>query len=184
MHDILINITEDENIIQIIHLLIDHFLELPKSSATRSKVASALKVTNPASEDLTVTLRLLDNLFRQYCLSEIDENELKSHFSNLSSSMQTALIAAINLRKDEIGQFLINEVNAQDNLLMESFDWDVKWIMGNSSLASTREQIATVALNCRDKNQQLKMVRFEMNRERLAELIGVLEGCEGNDVDM
>lgn len=97
--------------------------------------------------------------------------------------MQTALVHSVELRKPEICQFLVNEINSKDNLLMESFDWDVKWIMGNSSLASTREQIATVMLNCRDKDQKLKTVRFEMNRERLADMIEVLEKCDGMDVD-
>ncbi|EAT33795.1 AAEL013935-PA [Aedes aegypti] len=183
MHDLLINVAKEDDVVQIVHLLIDHLLELPKSALTRSKLASALKIVNASSEDLTVTLRLLDNLIRQYCLGEINESELKSHFSNLSSSMQTALVHSVELRKPEICQFLVNKINSKDNLLMESFDWDVKWIMGNSSLASTREQIATVMLNCRDKDQKLKTVRFEMNRERLADMIEVLEKCDGMDVD-
>lgn len=161
---------------QIVHLAIDHLLEVPKTDITRSKLASALNIPN-AAEDLTVTLRLLENLFRQYCLNEINGPELKSHFSNLSQSMQNALVAAVELRKAEISQFLINEVNSKDSLLMESFDWDVKWIMGNSSLSSVREQIATMALNCRGKEQKLKTLRFEMNRESLEDVIKVLEEC-------
>uniref|UniRef100_A0A023EII4 COMM domain-containing protein n=1 Tax=Aedes albopictus TaxID=7160 RepID=A0A023EII4_AEDAL len=183
MHDLLINVAKEDDIVQIIHLIIDHLLELPKSASTRAKLASALNLASASSEDLTVTLRLLENLLRQYCLGEINESELKAHFSNLSPPMQGALVEAVQLRKPEICQFLVNEINAKDHLLMESFDWDVKWIMGNSSLASAREQIATVVLNCRGKDQKLKAMRFEMSRERLAEVIGVLERCEGSGVD-
>ncbi|XP_058815828.1 uncharacterized protein LOC131679191 isoform X2 [Topomyia yanbarensis] len=159
---------------RILHLFIDHLLEAPENDSTKQKLSALLNISS-VGDELTFTLKQVDTLLRQYCLNEINETELKSHFTQLSPATQRTLVDVIEQRKPEIAQFLINEINAKDNVLMESFDWDVKWIMGNSSLASIRQQIVTVAINCRGKDLKLKTVRFEMNRERLEEFIRLLE---------
>ncbi|XP_053696751.1 COMM domain-containing protein 8-like isoform X2 [Sabethes cyaneus] len=183
MHNLLINISSEQDFKQIAHLLIDYLLEVPRTDVTRRKVCSLLNL--PAGgDDFSFTIKLIESVFRQYCLNEINEAELKSHFQALNQDMQQTLLRTVEQRKSEIAQFLINEINAKDNLLMESFDWDVKWIMGNSSLASVREQIATVALNCRGKDHRLKTVRFEMNRDKLNHFIEQLEKCDLESLDM
>ncbi|XP_039449161.1 uncharacterized protein LOC120428244 [Culex pipiens pallens] len=179
MHDLLINVTSEHNFGLTVHLLIDYLLEVPKAPSTKQKLSTLLNVPS-AGDDLTVTLKLVENLFRQYCLNELTEAELRAHFSNLTAATQATLVDVLEQRKPEVAQFLINEVNAKAHPLMESFDWDVKWIMGNSSLASVREQIATVALNCRGKDQRLQQVRFEMDRARLGEMIRLLEEVGGS----
>ncbi|XP_055600873.1 uncharacterized protein LOC129749805 [Uranotaenia lowii] len=178
MHDLLINVSSDQNICVLINLLIDYLLEVPKQETTKTKLASLLTVSGTGNDDIGFTLKLVENLFRQYCLNEISQAELRSHFGNLSPQMQTQLLEGLDRRRPEIDLHLINEVNARDGLLMESFDWDVKWIMGSSSLASVREQIATMALNCRTgKDMRLRTVRFEMTRAKIDDMIRVLEGC-------
>ncbi|XP_055549484.1 COMM domain-containing protein 8-like [Wyeomyia smithii] len=179
MHNLL-SITNEQDIKQIFHLLIDYLLEVPKTNGTKLKLQLLLNLSS-AAVDFSVTIKLIESIIRQYCLEEINETELKAHFQGLSAGMQQTLLRTVDQRKSEIAQFLINEINARNNLLMESFDWDVKWIMGNSSVASMREQIATVVLNCRGKDQHLKTVRFEMKREKLNELIKVLEECNLED---
>ncbi|XP_058451684.1 uncharacterized protein LOC131430605 [Malaya genurostris] len=180
MHDLLVNVGGDANFDKIFHLLVDHLLEPPENNVIKRKLAELLNFPN-VGDELTFTLKQVDILLRQYCLNEINESELRSHFAQLSQPTQRTLVDVVEARKPEITQFLISEINAKDNQLMESFDWDVKWIMGNSSLASTRQQIATVALNCRGKDRKLRTVRFELNRTKLEELIRLLEQSMASD---
>ncbi|KAL9692439.1 hypothetical protein quinque_015797 [Culex quinquefasciatus] len=78
--------------------------------------------------------------------------ELRAHFSNLTAATQATLVDVLEQRKPEVARFLISEVNAKAHPL-----------------------IATVALNCRGKDQRLQQVRFEMDRARLGEMIRLLE---------
>ncbi|XP_055641872.1 uncharacterized protein LOC129778787 [Toxorhynchites rutilus septentrionalis] len=182
MHDLLINVTDEQRLSQVAHSLVDFSLEAPKTIATKKKLSKLLNISETGDE-LVFGLRSTEILVRQFCLNQITEIEFKSHFPSLSQSLQAALVEVITLRKPEVAQHLKNEINAIDNLLMESFDWDVKWIMGNSSLASRQEQITTLALNCRDKDMRLKTVRCEMDREKLGELIRILEQYSSGEGD-
>lgn len=72
----------------------------------------------------------------------------------------------------------MEEFNSRNDKLMVSFDWDLKWIMGSSSLATLRTQLATLILNCRKKDGTIDTVFFEMNQKKLKDLIRILEECE------
>lgn len=84
----------------------------------------------------------------------------------------------ITIRRSEVEEFLIDEFNSRNDKLMVSFDWDLKWIMGSSSLPTLRTQLATLILNCRKNDGTIDTVFFEMNRRKLNELIRMLEECE------
>ena len=86
----------------------------------------------------------------------------------------------IQTRRPEVEAFLVQEHNSRNNNLLISFDWDVKWIMGSSSLAMWRTQVATLIMNCRNGasgNSQRKEIFFEMTKKKLEEFINVLEDC-------
>lgn len=111
-------------------------------------------------------------------LKQVTETELILHFTHLNHDLQQSVIDVIKVRQPEVEEFLVCEYNSRHNSLLSSFDWDLKWIMGSSTISNLRMQIATLSLNCRMKEGQTKTIFFEMNRKKLNELIRVLEECE------
>lgn len=111
-------------------------------------------------------------------LKQVTETELIFHFTHLNHDLQQSVIDVIKVRAPEVEEFLVGEYNSRHNSLLTSFDWDLKWIMGSSTMSNLRTQIATLSLNCKAKEGQTKTVFFEMNRKKLNELIRVLEECE------
>ncbi|KFB37302.1 AGAP009671-PA-like protein [Anopheles sinensis] len=176
MHDIIVKTTTDEDFTEAIFLLIDYMVELPRTQRTRDRLATLLG--HPSnSDELKNTLKLFENVIRKYCVGELDEGQLRAHFSQLPANRQQRAVEIVNLRKPEIAQRLIDEVNRREGgvPLVESFDWDVSWVMGSSSLASLRKQLCTVVFACRDVDSKPKTVSFEMEREQVDEVIRHLE---------
>lgn len=83
------------------------------------------------------------------------------------------------VRRMEIEEFLINEHNSRKNPLLESFDWDIRWILGSSNMASLRTQISTLILNCKTaKSTDLETIYMEMTRNNVNQLIEILQQCD------
>ncbi len=130
------------------------------------------------------TVNYLVNLSKQYVTKQINQNELKLHLSNLNEELHENVFELLNLRSQEIAKYLISEFNSKDDqLLMESFDWELNWVLGSSSLATLREQLVTLSLNCRN-NVDLKTISFEMDQEKLGKLIEELENAVKSDNDI
>uniref|UniRef100_U5EUG8 COMM domain-containing protein n=1 Tax=Corethrella appendiculata TaxID=1370023 RepID=U5EUG8_9DIPT len=163
MHDFVLHINNKSEILKILNLTINRILNRRQSKS------------DGQSEDIEFTVKYMENLCRQYCLQEINENDFKLHFSHLSSELQNCLVDTINSRRNEIEHYLISEINSRENPVLESFDWDVKWIFGNSQISSLKQQIATIVLNCYNSKQQEKQIIFELNEEKLDKLINVVE---------
>ncbi|XP_053665960.1 uncharacterized protein LOC128715103 [Anopheles marshallii] len=176
MHDIIIKTETEQDFTEVVFLLIDYIVELPRSQRSRERLGTLLGQPS-TSEELKHTLKLFETLVRKYCLGELDEVRLRSHLSQLSPSRQDRVIEIVNLRRPEIAQRLIDEVNRREGgvPLVESFDWNVSWIMGSSSLASHRKQLCTVALACRDGDSKTQTISFEICKDQVEQLIGELE---------
>lgn len=114
-------------------------------------------------------------------MNEITETELLSNFSHLSSDLQNSVLSVIETRNSEVKDFLVKELNSRNNKLMESFDWDLRWIMGNSCLSAYRKQMANIVLNCRTSNEKSEIVHFEAEESDLDKLIEILENVEVNN---
>lgn len=95
----------------------------------------------------------------------------------MNQDLQQSVIDVITIRRSEVEEFLVDEFNSRNDKLMVSFDWDLKWVMGSSSLATLRTQLATLIMNCRQKDGTIETVFFEMNRKKLHDLIRMLEEC-------
>ncbi|XP_053676441.1 uncharacterized protein LOC128726646 [Anopheles nili] len=176
MHEIQIQTASDEDFTEVIFLLIDYIVEVPRSQRSRDRLATLLSLS-PAGEELKHTLKVFENLVRKYCVGEFDEHRLRSQLKLLPANRQDRVVEIVNLRKPEIAQRLIDEVNRLEGgvPLVESFDWNVSWVMGSSSLASVRKQLCTVLLACRDVDSKAKVISFEMNRNQVEQVISQLE---------
>uniref|UniRef100_A0A8W7PYR9 COMM domain-containing protein n=1 Tax=Anopheles coluzzii TaxID=1518534 RepID=A0A8W7PYR9_ANOCL len=181
MHDIIIQTVSEQDFTEAIFLLIDCIVEVPRQSQQcRDRLAQLLGHAT-SSDELKHTLKLFEALVRKYCIGEVDEVRLRSHLAQLSPNRQDRVVEIVNLRRPEIARRLIDEVNRREGgvPLVESFDWNVSWIMGSSSLASHRKQLCTVALACRDGAAKPHTISFEMGREQVEQVIRELEAVVG-----
>lgn len=126
---------------------------------------------NISTEELNYT----SNIFKQYCSNQLTKTEMLDYFL-LPAELKDCVINIIEARKLQICKKLMNIQNSKHNLIMESFDWDIKYILGNSTLASHREQIATLILNCK-KNNENETLSMEMDRDMIDVMIKELENC-------
>lgn len=110
-----------------------------------------------------------------HCLEVITESELLAKYSHINSDLQRIVLQVFNARKPEIMTFLLQEHNLKQGCLMESFDWNVNLIFGDSSLPTNRRTVGTVAMNCVEGDFNKKVIHFEVEKQRLDELIKVLE---------
>lgn len=109
----------------------------------------------------------------QYCSNQLTKTELLEYFP-VDDDFKDCIYKAIEVRNPQICRYLVNLHNSTQIPLMKSFDWDLKLILGNSSLASFREQRATLMLNCL-KGSQDEYLSVELNREMVDKLIHELE---------
>lgn len=76
----------------------------------------------------------------------------------------------------QICTHLMNKHNSKKLPLVKSFDWDLKFIIGSSSLSSHREQKATLMFDCIHDNQS-EFLSTEINRKKIDEFIRELKTC-------
>uniref|UniRef100_A0A182PDB8 COMM domain-containing protein n=1 Tax=Anopheles epiroticus TaxID=199890 RepID=A0A182PDB8_9DIPT len=172
MHEIIIQTVDEKDFTEVIFLLIDYIVEVPRSQQCRDRLAQLLGLS-ASSDELKRTLKQFETLVLKYCVGELDEAGLRSHLVTLPSSRQDQVLEIVNLRRLQVARRLIDEVNRREGgvPLVESFDWNLSWVMGSSSLASLRKQLCTMVFACRDANS----ISFEMNRKQVEELISELE---------
>lgn len=110
----------------------------------------------------------------------ISEVELLSHFAHFNADFQQSVLDVFTVRRTEIQEFLINDHNSREHPLLQSFDWDIRWILGSSNIAALRTQIATIILNCKmpKSTMDLKTIHMELSREQIDKFIDILEKCD------
>lgn len=118
-------------------------------------------------------LEFMSKVFKEYCSNQLTKAELLEYFP-VNDDLKDIIYKAIELRKPQVCQHLVNVHNSSNIPLVKSFDWDLKFVIGNSSLASFREQRATLILNCLKRNEA-ETLSVELNREMLDKLILELE---------
>lgn len=118
-------------------------------------------------------LDYISNIFTQYCSNQLTKVELLEYFP-VADHLKDTVFKAIEVRKPQICQHLVNLHNRSQFPLMKSFDWDLKFIVGNSSLATFREQRATLMLNCQRGSEE-ETLSVELNRSMLEKLMNELE---------
>jgi COMM domain containing 8 len=118
-------------------------------------------------------LDYIGNIFTQYCSNQLTKAELLEHFP-VTDELKDCVFKTIEVRKPQVSNHLVNIHNSSSIPLMKSFDWDLKFIIGNSSLASFREQKATLMLNCQ-KGKKPETISVELNRAMVEKMILEIE---------
>lgn len=163
---------------QILHHAVDHLIESPKSRRlTATKFSHKFGFANP--DEFETAIRYIADAYRRFVLQQIGATELVVQFAHLNADLQQSVLDVISTRLPEVQEFLLVEHNGRDAALVQSFDWDIKMVMGSSRLASIRQLLITLVLQCRPEGGtgSAKSVFFEMDRTKLRETIAVLENC-------
>lgn len=142
-----------------------------------TKLSHKFGFSNP--DEFENAIKFISNIYRQFILEMISEAELLSHFAHFNADFQQSVLDVISVRRTEMEEFLIVEHNSRNRNLLMSFDWDIRWILGTSNMASLRTQIATLILNCKTpKSTELKTIHMELSKEQIDKLITLLEKCD------
>lgn len=161
---------------QILHLSIDDLIQLKSIDFKSQQLLDKYEFSK--QDDFKFTIKFLGNIFRRYSKNDLNDTELVSHFPHLSQSHHKIILNVAETRKSDILDWILKEYNALEGNLLESFDWDVKWILGNNSLMSMREQIASLELISRNSvSNQRTSVTIEMDEKGVDKVLGALESC-------
>lgn len=98
---------------------------------------------------------------------------------NIPAQVKTILTDIFNARQKDILNSIVKAHLADSgHMILENFDWKLKWILGSSKLASLQEPICQMDMECVHKNEndvfEKKTVNFEMDLEKLDKLIDAL----------
>jgi hypothetical protein len=115
----------------------------------------------------------LDYIIINYCSNKISKTELLDYVS-LSEELQNHLLDTIESRKVKICKHLLNINNSKIIPLLINFDWDIKFIIGNSSITSFRDQKASILFDCLFNNAN-KSIPVEADLNMIEAMIHEIE---------
>lgn len=98
-------------------------------------------------------------------------------FEGVNETIRNVIGKCYELRLNEIRQNLVKEDLLSRNIpLVENIDWQLKWVMGSSSLVTVSQPLLQVDLHCAvGSDIKRRTVNFEMNLDQVEELISKLE---------
>lgn len=166
---------------------------LTTSSSTSTSSSSAHHKFGFANADeFDAAIRFLGLLCRRHAERQLDDAALlRMHFAHLPVDLQQSVLDVLCTRRHELQQLLLAEFNGRHRPLFQSLDWDVRWVLGSSSLATLRQQLATMVWQCRRQPELAHSngnareattaadgtVFFEMNRQQVRDMIAQLADC-------
>ncbi|XP_037959963.1 uncharacterized protein LOC119689246 [Teleopsis dalmanni] len=179
MQDFLLNTDNKEILIEILHHSIDYLIGNRRDDKHTLRLCHKFGFHSP--DDFMLTTRTIARCYHNCCLENSTEAELLSEFANLSPELQRLVPAVLAARRPEIINYLIRHQNAKEHPLVESFDWDLRYILGDSSYAYNQRQIVTVTFNNRNSKGNLKPLHIQMNPKKLDEFIKTLQLSISNE---
>lgn len=125
-------------------------------------------------EDFLLVTRTISKYYKNSC-SDGGDTELVDKFSFLNQELRQLVPVALAARMDAV-EYALNRWDYLTNSIkcVESFSWDTRLILGESSIRSNVRQVATINLHCRS-NLRNETLYFEMDLIKLNALIEVLE---------
>ncbi|CRK93953.1 CLUMA_CG007480, isoform A [Clunio marinus] len=156
--EFLSNIKEKDELLAILHIAIDRIYK---------------KETSKKYSKYSEELDYISNVYTEYCSDKITKSELLEYFP-IEEDLKEYVVKAIELRKPKVFQHLIDLHNSSQIPLMKFLDWDLNFVLGNSLLASFRQQFATLIFNCM-KGKETEFISVEINRDMLNKMIQELE---------
>ncbi|XP_022222008.1 uncharacterized protein LOC111073811 isoform X2 [Drosophila obscura] len=104
---------------------------------------------------------------------DINRAESSTLFSYLSPEMNRLVPIVLAARQPEVVTHKF-ECSKRTMFFMESFSWDTRLILGDSSFGENVHQVITLNMSCR-QNKNKTIVFFEMNKKNINSFICLLE---------
>ncbi|KAH8272177.1 hypothetical protein KR018_005666 [Drosophila ironensis] len=120
-------------------------------------------------EDFLLTVTKLSRFYRNLA-SKTDEED----FSKLTSQMNQLVPIVLSARQRDITKYLERWEFSKINMFIESFAWETKLILGDSSFGGNITQKTTLNINYSYLHLKNNLF-FEMNMEKLNDFIFLLE---------
>ncbi|KAJ8967548.1 hypothetical protein NQ314_002863 [Rhamnusium bicolor] len=166
----LLKISNSRVLNQFLHECVDDLLEKQNANFDNYCNGGDIEWTK---EDCHKARRCIQNFYRQ----SVIENTFQLS-NDLASDLQKAIKQCYEIRKNEIFQALAEEcVIKNGHNLVDNIDWKLKWVLGTSDIATTREPLLQVDLHCSRKGKSKRekyIVNFEANLEQVDNLISEL----------
>lgn len=164
-------------LLQVLHLSID-FLIGNINDQQALRLSHKYGFQNP--EDFLLVTRTISKYYKNSC-SDGGDTELIDKFSFLNQELRQLVPVVLAARLDAVEyalsrwEYLTNSIKC-----VESFSWDTRLILGESSIRSNVRQVATINLHCRS-NLKNETLYFEMDLNKLNAFIEVLENSLKKD---
>lgn len=133
-------------------------------------------------DDFLLTTRSIAKFYRTICTNDTSSGQysdfVKSELSNLTPEFQKIITSALQSRRNEVLYYLIREQNANEYSLIESFDWDTRLILGDSSFAQNNKLLTTLTLNLRQNhrtNYLTQQLHVQMDYNKINKFIKEIE---------
>ncbi|XP_034666820.1 uncharacterized protein LOC117900530 isoform X1 [Drosophila subobscura] len=166
--DLLKNIDNKEIFVEVLHLAVDYLIGNITEKQTL-RLSHKYGFQNPY--DFLLATRTLSAFYMNYNLDiKRDDSTL---FPYLSPEMNRLVPMVLAARQPEVATHKLDCAKGT-MLFMESFSWDTRLILGDSSFGENVHQVTTLNLNCR-QNKTKRTIFFEMNKEKLNSFISLLE---------
>lgn len=106
--------------------------------------------------------------------TEVDRISRAEEMSSPTDDSDCAL-SVIEARNKALCQFLLdNDNRSEDSSVIQSFDWEIKFLTGSSSLSSLKQQKATLILNGQ-RDDAAETISLEMDISTVSKIITQLD---------
>lgn len=167
-------VLSEEQAVLTLHKVIDNILgrNVPFTDITANSKLSIADMDRLAS--------CLDAIVVAHIGSNWSQEQLAAVFAQASlDSLVAPFTAALNARRSEVRQVLIENTSSLFPSVLEDIDWSVRLTVASSKAAAMRQPIAVIALALRDLNGTTDAgnrywVRLELNEQELQTLIDTM----------
>ncbi|XP_022222007.1 uncharacterized protein LOC111073811 isoform X1 [Drosophila obscura] len=167
--DLLKNIDNKEIFVEVLHLAVDYLIGNITEKQTL-RLSHKYGFQNPY--DFLLATRTLSTYYMNYNF-DINRAESSTLFSYLSPEMNRLVPIVLAARQPEVVTHKF-ECSKRTMFFMESFSWDTRLILGDSSFGENVHQVITLNMSCR-QNKNKTIVFFEMNKKNINSFICLLE---------
>uniref|UniRef100_A0A6P4FMN0 Uncharacterized protein LOC108052734 n=1 Tax=Drosophila rhopaloa TaxID=1041015 RepID=A0A6P4FMN0_DRORH len=168
--DVLKCIDNKEIFIEVLHLAIDYLIGNINDKQT---LRSSHKYGFQNADDFLFVTRKMSSYYKNFSL-EIARNESVTLFSCITPEMSRLIPFVLAARQSEVTRHLEQWESCKTKNILESFGWETRLILGDSSFGGNVHIITTV--NLRYHHLECKNILvFEMNNVKLNDFINILE---------
>ncbi|XP_022903378.1 COMM domain-containing protein 8-like [Onthophagus taurus] len=160
----LLKFSNSQDLLQFLHFCIDEMVG--KSKISMDSFNNEIELTK---DELKKTKNYVQVLFTNLA-------HHKDFKIDLQDSIQEAIRNCFTIRKEDIENHVKYENIVNSGLLLvENFDWKLKWVIGSSSFATLCEPLVQIDFNCGGNGNIKENVNFEMTFEQVERMIEELE---------